>query len=130
DIAFISSAMGVSPNEAVELLGDRILLNPDGDSWETADLYLSGNVVEKMAKAEAAIARSAGNLQYQRSYDAIVAIQPERIPFELLDFNMGERWIPQKYYSRFGTEFFDSDTKVRYFPSLDSFKVSVSHNIK
>ncbi len=53
-------------------------------------------------------------------------MQPEKIPFELLDFNLGERWIPQDYYNRFASHLFELNTDVNYFPSLDTFKVKVS----
>src|SRR5690606_16812577 len=49
-----------------------------------------------------------------------------KIPFELLDFNLGERWVPLSYYSRFASELFELDTEVSYFRSLDTFKVDVS----
>src|SRR5690606_29936779 len=56
--------------------------------------------------------------------------QPERIPFELLDFNLGERWIPASYYQRFATHLFEQHTDINYFPSLDAFKVSTGMNMK
>ncbi|HWW38147.1 helicase-related protein, partial [Pedobacter sp.] len=61
----------------------------------------------------------------------IQKIQPEIIPFELLDFNLGERWIPSRYYSEFATSLFEKDTNVKYFRSVDAFKVSYEgQNVK
>ena len=127
---FISVAMGIEDAEAISRLGNHIYLNPATDVWETADLYLSGNVVEKLRKAERIAAENPDHVQYRRSLEAIGKVQPERIPFELLDFNLGERWIPTTYYRDYAKELFELDTDINYFPSLDSFKVSTGMNMK
>ena len=59
-----------------------------------------------------------------RSLAAISRVQPEKIPFELLDFNLGERWLPVSYYQRFASALFGLETRVEYFSSADTFKVS------
>ncbi|MFT4152245.1 Eco57I restriction-modification methylase domain-containing protein [Parafilimonas sp.] len=130
DIGFISAAMGSEENEVIPLLGNHVYLNPASDEWETADQYLSGNVVEKLRQAERIHNQFPDNPQYKRSAEAIAKVQPERIPFELLDFNLGERWIPTSYYEQFATHLFEQETQVSYFPSLDAFKVTTGRNIK
>lgn len=130
DTGFISAAMGLDENEVVSRLGNHVYLNPVSNEWETADQYLSGNVVEKLRQAERLYGQFPDNLQYKRSAEAIAKVQPERIPFELLDFNLGERWIPVSYYEQFATALFEQDTTINYFPSLDAFKVSTGMNIK
>jgi N12 class adenine-specific DNA methylase len=123
-IDYIAKATGLNEQEVIQGLGHHVYLNPQTDEWETADQYLSGNVVDKLAQATKLTIQHPENGQYRRSMDAIRKVQPERIPFELLDFNLGERWIPTAYYSRFATELFGLDTTVDFFPSLDTFKVS------
>jgi N12 class adenine-specific DNA methylase len=130
DVGFISAAMGLEENEVISRLGNHVYLNPLSNEWETADQYLSGNVVEKLRQADRLYAQFPDNLQYKRSAEAIAKVQPERIPFELLDFNLGERWIPVSYYERFATFLFEQDASINYFPSLDAFKVSTGMNIK
>ncbi len=130
DIGFISAAMELEEEEVITRLGNHVYLNPAGNEWQTADQYLSGNVVEKLREAKRIAEQFPDNLQYQRSVAAITKVQPERIPFELLDFNLGERWIPTSYYERFATALFEQDTTINYFPSLDAFKVSTGMNIK
>lgn len=99
--------------------------------WETADLFLSGNVREKLEDVEQKALENPQDLQMQRSLEALQQVQPETIPFDLLDFNLGERWMPSDYYRRFASDLFEADTTVTYFPSLDSFKVTASiHNAK
>ncbi len=130
DLHFISSALGITEDESISALGEHIYLNPKGNIWETKDKYLSGNVLDKLNEARDAVKLQGDNMHYQRSLEAIEAIQPERIPFELLDFNLGERWIPQTYYSSFVTELFEKEAKVHFFQSMDCFKVEVGHNMK
>lgn len=130
DLGFISAAMELDEAEAVSRMGNHVYLNPDNNEWETADQYLSGNVVDKLQRAEQLSAQFPENVQYRRSTEALAKVQPERIPFELLDFNLGERWIPVSYYERFATTFFEHDTTINYFPSLDAFKVSTGMNLK
>jgi len=130
DMEFIQAAMGIDEHEAISRLGDRIYLDPTSGNWETADQYLSGNVVAKLEQAKMKAEGFPENQHYRRSLEAIQEIQPERVPFGLLDFNLGERWIPEEYYRRFATDLFDKETSVNYFPSLDTFKVTTGHNTK
>ncbi|MBK8310926.1 MAG: hypothetical protein IPL04_08590 [Chitinophagaceae bacterium] len=91
--------------DTIQALGNHIYLNPANERWETADQMLSGNVVIKLNIAKEAGEIAPENVQLQRSLEALEKIQPEKIPFELLDFNLGERWIPQDYYNRFAIAF-------------------------
>ncbi|HVW95871.1 MAG TPA: helicase-related protein [Mucilaginibacter sp.] len=122
-LPFIAEATGKETDEVITELGKLIYLNPTTALWETADQYLSGNVVKKLAEAEQVAERNRDNEQLLRSLDAIRAVQPEKIPFDLLDFNLGERWIPTSFYNRFATHLFGVDTQVAYFTSLDTFKI-------
>jgi len=123
-LGYISVITGLNETELIRALDKQILLNPDGLVWETTDNYCSGNVVAKLEFAEAASAANADDLQLARSLAAIRRVQPEPIPFELLDFNLGERWIPMAVYERFASALFEVDTSIEYFSSVDSFKVN------
>ena len=126
NINFIASATGLTEAEAVATLGTHTYLDPATKTWETNDRYLSGNVVAKLKVAEEKAKENPEDAQLQRSLKAIAQVQPERIPFELLDFNLGERWIPLSYYERFANELFELNTSINYFSSLDTFKVNTS----
>jgi hypothetical protein len=125
DIALIGAATGLTEDEVIKQLERQIIFNPAASSWETTDNYLSGNVVAKLKTAEAFVTGDPDNLQLSRSLAAIRRVQPENIPFELLDFNLGERWVPVEFYERFATALFKTDTTVNYFNSVDTFKVHV-----
>jgi len=127
DLGYISKMTGLGEVEIIRSLDGKILMNPSNRAWETNDGYLSGNVVQKLSLAEAAAAAHPDDLQIARSLAAIRRVQPEKIPFELLDFNLGERWMPLHYYEQFASDLFSLDTHVEYFSSVDTFKVSYRH---
>jgi len=124
DLGRIALVTGLTEDEVIARLDGQILLNPQTNAWETTDNYLSGNVVNKLAIAQRFADADPENLQLARSLAAIIRVQPEKIPFELLDFNLGERWVPLEFYERFAKALFNLDTKVSYFSSVDTFKVS------
>ncbi len=123
DIEFIAAATDTTESEAIQSLGDHIYLNPQNGAWQTADQFLSGNVVFKLKRASEKLAEKPENVQLGRSLEALKRVQPEKIPFELLDFNLGERWIPQAFYNSFANQLFELKSEVSYFPSVDTFKV-------
>ncbi|TWR26821.1 DNA methylase [Mucilaginibacter achroorhodeus] len=125
DTAFIARSTGLSEQEVIISLGNHICLNPATRRWETADQYLSGNVVEKLSTAERIAAERPEDGQIAHSLREIRRVQPEPIPFELLDFNLGERWFPLHYYERFASEFFELPVTIHYMQASDSFKVDV-----
>jgi N12 class adenine-specific DNA methylase len=124
DLDFIASAIGKTESETIYALGPHIYLHPELNEYQTADQFLSGNVVGKLSIAKSVLEKQPENISFQRSVEALEKVQPERIPFELLDFNLGERWIPLEYYNRYASHLFEMDASVSYFSSLDTFKVS------
>lgn len=127
DLDFIQVATGLTEADAINRLEHHIYLNPANNTWETADLFLSGNVVEKLRIAEEKVKEQLQHPEWKRSTEVLTKIQPEKIPFELLDFNLGERWIPIEYYNRYCEYHFNNECEVSYFSSIDTFKVTPSH---
>ena len=123
---FIEAATGLTEAEIISKLDSHIYLNPQSREWDTVDQYLSGNVVAKLVIAKQQAEQHPADVQLQRSLEAISKVQPEKIPFELLDFNLGERWIPTSYYDRYSTALFELNTSISYFQSLDTFKVNAA----
>jgi N12 class adenine-specific DNA methylase len=131
DLEFMSAVTSLSEPELIKKLSGHIYLNPETANWETASGYLSGNVVLKLKAAQEISSTQPDHPHIENSLEAIRSVQPEKIPYELLDFNLGERWIPLDYYRRFAAEFFETETEIHFFPSLDSFKVDTkSYNTK
>ena len=56
---------------------------------------------------------------------------PQRITFEELDFNFGERWIPTGIYSAYMSHLYETDVRIAYAPGMDEFSaVCDRKNIK
>jgi N12 class adenine-specific DNA methylase len=72
-------------------LGPLIYRNPEGGTWETADLYLSGNVRAKLATA-----RTAAGLDpaYSRNIEALETVQPADLEPGDIEARLGSSWIP------------------------------------
>ncbi|MFD0764495.1 helicase-related protein [Mucilaginibacter lutimaris] len=126
DIGYIAGMTGLNTDDVIYRLEKQILFDPEKGNWETTDSYLSGNVVAKLRAAERHAAADPENFQLLRSLTAIRRVQPQHIPFELLDFNLGERWLPLKYYEAFASDLFQLPAEINYFPSVDTFKVNYS----
>ena len=124
DLDYMSTMTGLDEYAIIRQLDGKILMNPINRTWETNDSYLSGNVVQKLSLAEQVAEVNPDDLQIARSLAAIRRVQPAKIPFELLDFNLGERWMPVNYYQQFASDLFGLDTHIEYFSSADSFKVT------
>lgn len=124
DTGFIAHSTGLSQDEVIISLRSHICLNPANREWQTVDQYLSGNVVKKLEIARQAAAENPDDIRLAHSLQEITRVQPEPILFELLDFNLGERWFPMRYYERFASSFFELPVDIHYMQASDSFKVS------
>ena len=72
-------------------LGSLVYCNPEGQVWETADLYLSGDVRRKLKVAEAAAVLSPA---YARNAEALTAVQPADLDPGDIEARLGSSWIP------------------------------------
>src|SRR5262249_51443747 len=81
-------------------LGDLIYQDPDTHAWQTADVYLSGNVRAKLASAERAGAA------YERNAEALRLVQPEDVLPGDIDAHLGAPWIPEADMQAFAAALF------------------------
>ena len=100
DLPFIAGLYGKPENTVVAELGDLIYHDPESKSWQTADAYLSGNVRDKFARAEAA------GPDYARNAKALAAVQPEDVLPGDIDANLGAPWIPESDIQAFAADLF------------------------
>ncbi len=124
DLAFIAGITQKTEPQLIHELCDHILHNPLSGAWETKDAFLSGNVTGKLRQMEAMETGRQSDPEFIRSLEALRLAQPDPIPFELLDFNLGERWIPASYYQTYAEQLFSLDTTVVYLSSVDVFRVT------
>ena len=113
--------------ELLNALKGRIFYNPLVTGYEIRDRFIAGNVVEKAERIEAWMGGNPESGRMPEAKEALEALKeavPERIPFEDLDFNFGERWIPTGVYSAYMSHLFGTDVKIAYSDSLDEFSVA------
>ena len=158
DMQYMAAMTGMTEDDLLTALDGEVYLNPLTMEYEIKAKFVSGNVIEKLeavrkkypkvAQVLDGVKDADGNLpvlvvpEEMRILHAMRALQdavPTPIPFDELDFNLGERWIDPRLYAAFGGDFFSmSETeensywsgkvemKVQYNALLDQFAVSVS----
>ncbi|WP_203234341.1 LPD38 domain-containing protein [Burkholderia mayonis] len=107
DVARLSS---MSRQEVIDALGTSIYEDP-AKGWQTSDAYLSGNVVRKLAEAQAA-ARS--DRKYQRNVEALLAVQPKPLGPTDITVKLGQNWIPASDVAAFASEALNENIDVSY----------------
>lgn len=124
NIAYMLSLLeGKSREELVEELHSRIYFNPLVQNYEVADKFIAGNVVEKAEKIEDYLREHPNDILAQDSLKVLQNAKPQSIPFDELDFNFGERWIPAHIYSQYASHLFKTETNIHFSPSVDEFSV-------
>jgi len=126
DVDFIAKNTGLEDDELKGQLHGRIYFNPIGGEYEIADKFLAGNVVQKANLLSKYLDNYTGvnNAEAIESLQALQKAIPERIPFEQLDFNLGERWMPSGIYGKYASYLFDTDVEIHYSSNMDDFSVN------
>jgi N12 class adenine-specific DNA methylase len=103
DLSYIATLYGKLEQQIITELGDLVFLDPESKTWQTADVYLSGNVRAKLVAAERA------GSGFTRNADALRAVQPEDVLPGDIDANLGAPWIPAGDIQAFAAELFHVD---------------------
>lgn len=91
DLDLMAGLLNKPAEEFLPDLKGIIFLNPQTNQWETDDQYLSGNVREKLAVADAAAVTDA---RFHENVEALKSIQPEDLPATEIDVRLGASWLP------------------------------------
>ena len=116
--------------ELLNALKGRIFYNPLVTGYEIKDRFIAGNVIEKAERIEAWMENNSENErlpEVKQALEALKEAEPQRIAFEDLDFNFGERWIPTGVYAAYMSHLFDTDVKIAYSASMDEFSVACGY---
>jgi SAM-dependent methyltransferase len=100
DLPYIATLYNAPVRQIIAELGDLIYQDPDTQAWQTADVYLSGNVRAKLAAAERA------GSAYARNVEALRLVQPEDVLPGDIDANLGATWIPASDIQAFAADLF------------------------
>ena len=130
NLPYMESICDMPQADMLEALKGRVFYNPLAEGYEIADRFIAGNVVQKAADVEEWISGHGEHGMLPQAREALEALReniPEQIPFEDLDFNFGERWIPTGVYAAYMSRLFDTDVRISYSESLDEYSVACGH---
>ena len=130
NLPYMESLCDLPQTDMLETLKGRVFYNPLANGYEIADRFIAGNVVQKVADVEGWIREHEEHdmlPQAKESLEALKAAVPEQIPFEELDFNFGERWIPTGVYAAYMSRLFDTEVRITYTESLDEYSVKCAY---
>ena len=131
---YMRSLTDTTVEELLAALHGRVYFNSLADGYEISDRFIAGNVIDKAERIEAWIADNGEHEHLEEAKEALQALQdaaPQRITFEELDFNFGERWIPTGIYSAYMSHLYETDVRIAYAPGMDEFSaVCDCKNIK
>ncbi len=96
----IAARANTTPEKArAELIANGAIFElPDGDIVPS-DMYLSGNVREKLRQAKAAVAE--GMEQFARNVEALAAVVPADVPYFKIETQLGATWVSPAIYADF-----------------------------
>ena len=130
DIKYISMLTHQNKGEVIQELDGLIYKNPVHSSvtdeyvgYETADEYLSGNVVEKFEIAK----RLNDNGIYDRNIEALNAVQPEPLTAVDIPWKIGLSWISVEDYQQFMYDTFDTREYLKE-NNYNSYCISIRYN--
>ena len=113
DVPFMAQLCGKTEQEITDELAGAIFRNPVTQQWETSDEYLSGNVREKLATAEAFAANHA---EYQINVDYLKRVQPKDLDASEIEVRLGANWVKPEYITQFMKEVFKTPN---YYAGID-----------
>lgn len=124
NLEYMENLSEIGRQELLRQLDNRIFYNPMMKNYEIKDRFIAGNVVAKVEWIENYLKDYPEDEASKKSLEVLRAAVPEPISFELLDFNLGERWIPMSVYEEFAGYLFETKAHIHYTESIDEFSVN------
>lgn len=102
DTAFISKICSKKQEEVEdELTKSKRIFRTGDTTFEYSDVYLCGNVRQKLKNAESLAAL---DKRYSLNVEALKEVCPKEIPAEEIGLNFGVEWIPTEVYEQYVAE--------------------------
>jgi N12 class adenine-specific DNA methylase len=129
DIDHMASLLGRPADEFLNDLKGLVFLNPQSNQWETDDQYLSGNVRDKLAVADAAAINDSA---FAVNVEALKSVQPADLNATEIDVRLGASWLPQDDVKRFVHELLkvSSGVEVGHVHALGTWYVKGDWEVK
>ncbi len=109
DLDLMAGLLGRPVAEFLPDLKGLVFRNPQSNQWETDDQYLSGNVREKLAAAEAA---AVVDPAFGVNVEALKSVQPADLSAPEIDVRLGASWLPPEDAQQFVHELLGVTTGV------------------
>jgi N12 class adenine-specific DNA methylase/prefoldin subunit 5 len=129
DLDHMAGLLNKPADEFLPHLKGIIFLNPQTNQWETDDQYLSGNVREKLAVADAA---AVSVPRFHENVEALKSIQPEDLPATEIDVRLGASWLPPDDVKQFIHKLLNvsSGVEVGHVHALGSWHLNADWNAR
>jgi N12 class adenine-specific DNA methylase/GGDEF domain-containing protein len=130
NLQHMSRLTGKSEDELATELAGVIFRNPDGQSWESAEEYLSGNVRKKLE-----VARTAASAEpaYEPNVKALEAVQlPDKRPGEI-SVRLGAPWLPTETVRDFIAHLLETgphNVAVQHSLTIGGWDVKISDRVR
>lgn len=98
NLPYMMEISGLSEKDLLQRLTGAIFFNPINKAYEYKDVYLSGNVIQKIKDAEANLTEYP---QLQGNINALKEIEPEKLNAGEITVAFGAPWIPDEYLKDF-----------------------------
>ncbi|GHB86220.1 helicase-related protein [Persicitalea jodogahamensis] len=124
NLEYIAEISGERTDGLLIKLAEQIYYNPIGGDYQIKDVLGSGNIQQKIEQITAlGSGAQVDPTEIERTLRYLESVKPEPVPFELIDFNLGERWLDTDLYSRFASQFFSTEVAVSYSSAIDDFGI-------
>jgi N12 class adenine-specific DNA methylase len=122
DLDAIAEKMDRPRADIIEALGDKVFQVPNADdTYQTAEEYVSGDVVTKLEEAKKAAHSDA---DFERNVKALEAALPRPYAPGEIRINIGMPWIPQSVIQDFLEDHLDlGPTSVTFVPEVGAWSV-------
>jgi N12 class adenine-specific DNA methylase len=125
DMDRIAELLGISPEAAAAELqaGETplVFMDPESNTWETADAYLSGLVRRKLVAAKAA--------GVDINVKALEKVQPEAWTAENVTAQIGATWVPPDVYAGFAEHLLGGKAHVSFSSTTNSYSLSTTDRV-
>ena len=140
DISYIEELTGKDYDTVVGELGNAVFRDPelidDEDrcsGFVTAEEYLSGRVVQKLATAQS---YAGEHPDFERNVEALKAVQPEPITASEISVRLGQTWVGKEVYKQFyldliGADLWnEGDVELYYNPHDSSWRIDQRDTVR
>jgi len=122
DIDMIAREAGVGTGEVLDRLSDKLFRVPGSDAYETSEVYLSGNVREKLELAQRA---AENDPAFEHNVRALERVQPAPLSKADITASLGMPWIPPAVVEQFAKESLGlTSFRAEYQPKLAQWRVT------